>query len=110
MQANTHETMLPSLQQHKIGTLEVDPFRSSIFGPWSPCERLTAALAGRRASLGVGVVGQPSQWRSFTPYPLPAFLTHAASVQAQTIFHVRYRGSVFRRRPFRPLHLLANLM
>jgi hypothetical protein len=110
MQANTHEMMLPSLQQYEIGTSEVDRCRGSIFGPWSPCERLTAALAGRGAPLGVGVVGQTFPWRTFTPYSLPGFLAHAASGQAQTIFHFRYRGGVFRRRPFWPLHLLANLM
>ena len=31
-----HGTMLPSLQQNEIGTSELDPFRSSILGPWSP--------------------------------------------------------------------------
>src|SRR5712672_608095 len=31
-----HETMLLSLQQNEIGTSELDPFRSSILGPWSP--------------------------------------------------------------------------
>jgi hypothetical protein len=28
--------MLPSLQRKEIGTSELDPFRSSILGPWSP--------------------------------------------------------------------------
>src|SRR6202051_2273179 len=36
MQANTPWKMLPSLSQNKIGTSELDPFRSSILGPWSP--------------------------------------------------------------------------
>jgi len=36
MQALRHGTMLPSLQQNEIGTSELDPFRSSILGPWSP--------------------------------------------------------------------------
>src|SRR5215471_10103612 len=36
MQANTPWKMLPSLQQYEIGTSELDPFRSSILGPWSP--------------------------------------------------------------------------
>src|SRR5215475_6320530 len=36
---------------------ELDPFHSSILGRWSPPERFTLALAGRRASLGVVVVG-----------------------------------------------------
>ena len=36
MQAICHETMLPSLQQNEIGTSELDPFRSSMLGPWSP--------------------------------------------------------------------------
>jgi hypothetical protein len=36
MQAIRHGTMLPSLSQNKIGTSELDPFRSSILGPWSP--------------------------------------------------------------------------
>jgi hypothetical protein len=31
-----HGTMLPSLQRNEIGTSELDPFRSSILGPWSP--------------------------------------------------------------------------
>jgi hypothetical protein len=36
MQASTPWKMLPSLQQYEIGTSELDPFRSSILGPWSP--------------------------------------------------------------------------
>ena len=36
MQAIRHGTMLPSLSQNKIGTSELDPFRSSILRPWSP--------------------------------------------------------------------------
>ena len=36
MQAIRHGTMLPSLSQNEIGTSELDPFRSSILGPWSP--------------------------------------------------------------------------
>jgi hypothetical protein len=36
MQAITPWEMLPSLQQNEIGTSEVDPFRSSILGPWPP--------------------------------------------------------------------------
>jgi len=36
MQATTPWEMLPSLQQNEIGTSEVDPFRSSILGPWPP--------------------------------------------------------------------------
>src|SRR5580700_5024576 len=31
-----HGMMLPSLQRKEIGTSELDPFRSSILGPWSP--------------------------------------------------------------------------
>jgi len=31
-----HGTMLPSFQRKKIRTSELDPFRSSIPGPWSP--------------------------------------------------------------------------
>src|SRR5882672_3221053 len=31
-----HGTMLPSLQRNEIGTSELDPFRSSILGPWPP--------------------------------------------------------------------------
>src|ERR1700736_2237019 len=31
-----HGTMLPSLQRKEIGTPELDPFRSSILGPWTP--------------------------------------------------------------------------
>src|ERR1700682_1528630 len=31
-----HGMMLPSLQRNEIGTSELDPFRSSILGPWSP--------------------------------------------------------------------------
>src|SRR5215468_2499291 len=36
IQANTRWEMLPSLQRNAIGTSELDPFRSSILGPWSP--------------------------------------------------------------------------
>src|SRR5882762_7768616 len=36
MQAIRHGTMSPSLQRNEIGTSELDPFRSSILGPWSP--------------------------------------------------------------------------
>jgi hypothetical protein len=36
MQANTPWEMLPSLSPNEIGTSELDPFRSSILGPWSP--------------------------------------------------------------------------
>jgi hypothetical protein len=36
MQAIPPWEMLPSLQRNEIGTSEVDPFRSSILGPWSP--------------------------------------------------------------------------
>ena len=36
MQAISSWEMLPSLQQNEIGTSEVDPFRSSILGSWSP--------------------------------------------------------------------------
>jgi hypothetical protein len=36
MRAICHGTMLPSLQLHEIGTSELDPFRSSILGLWSP--------------------------------------------------------------------------
>ena len=36
MRAICHETMLPSPPQNEIGTSDVDPFRSSILGPWSP--------------------------------------------------------------------------
>jgi len=36
MQATTSWEMVPSLQQNEIGTSELDPFRSSILGPWSP--------------------------------------------------------------------------
>ena len=36
MRAICHETMLPSLPQNEIGTSDLDPFRSSILGPWSP--------------------------------------------------------------------------
>jgi hypothetical protein len=31
-----HGMMLPSPQQNEIGTSELDPFRSSILGPWYP--------------------------------------------------------------------------
>jgi hypothetical protein len=55
MQAIRHGTMLPSLQRNEIGTSELDPFRS--LARDLPCERFTSALAGRRASLGVGADG-----------------------------------------------------
>jgi hypothetical protein len=31
-----HGTILPSLQRNEIGTSELDPFRSSVLGPWPP--------------------------------------------------------------------------
>jgi len=34
--ATRHGTMLPSPPQNEISTSELDPFRSSILGPWSP--------------------------------------------------------------------------
>jgi len=37
--------------------LEVDPFRSSILGPWSLCERFTAALASELVSHSASGVG-----------------------------------------------------
>src|SRR6476620_7028956 len=36
MQAIRHGTMLPPLSQNKIGTSELDPFRSSVLRLWSP--------------------------------------------------------------------------
>jgi hypothetical protein len=42
MQAIRHGPMLPSLQRNEIGTWELDPFRSSILGPWSPGRDLRA--------------------------------------------------------------------
>jgi hypothetical protein len=36
MRAICHGTMVPSLQRYEIGTSELDPFRSSILGSWSP--------------------------------------------------------------------------
>jgi hypothetical protein len=36
IQAYTRWEILPSRQQNAIGTSELDPFRSSILGPWSP--------------------------------------------------------------------------
>jgi hypothetical protein len=50
-----HGTMLPSLPQNEIGTSELDPFRSSILGPWN-ASRLPSR-AEPPASLGVGAVG-----------------------------------------------------
>src|SRR5713226_4324841 len=46
MQAICHEMMLPSLSQNKIGTSELDPFRSSILGPWSPLSTLHVGPRG----------------------------------------------------------------
>lgn len=57
MQAIRHGTMLPSLSQNKIGTSELDPFAAQYLARGLPCERFTSALAGRRASLGVGADG-----------------------------------------------------
>jgi hypothetical protein len=63
MRAIRHGTMLPSLQQNKIGTSELDPFRNSILGPWFPPlsvrRRLSPSLFG--ISLGAGVAG--NSWR-----------------------------------------------
>jgi len=49
--------MLPSLQRNEIGTSELDRFAAQYLARGLPCERFTSALAGRRASLGVGAVG-----------------------------------------------------
>src|SRR5215467_10664206 len=46
LQANTRWEMLPSLQQNAIGTSELDPFRSSILGPWSPLGTLHVGPRG----------------------------------------------------------------
>src|SRR5215510_6535122 len=68
-----HGQMLSSLQANEIGTSEVDPFRSSILGPWSPFVN-----ASRRPSrdaahhLGSGWLARPSPFCSFTSYSLPA--------------------------------------
>ncbi len=73
MRAICHEMMLPSLSQNKIGTSELDPFRSSILGPWSP-----PVNASRRPSRdaahhsGSGRLARPSPWGTFTSYSLPA--------------------------------------
>jgi hypothetical protein len=83
MQAVRHGTILPSLQQNEIGTSELDPFRSSILARGLPCERFTSALAGRRASLGVGADGFLTPWGTFTSYSLPAFLAHSATGQSR---------------------------
>src|SRR5262250_1974928 len=46
IQANTRWEMLPSRQQNAIGTSELDPFRSSILGPWSPLGTLHVGPRG----------------------------------------------------------------
>jgi hypothetical protein len=57
MQAIRHGTMLPSLSQNKIGTSKLDRFAAQYLAHGLPSERFTSALAGHRASLGVGADG-----------------------------------------------------
>jgi hypothetical protein len=54
MQANTPWEVLPSLHRNAIGTSELDRFAAQYSARGLPRERFTSALAGRRASLGVG--------------------------------------------------------
>jgi len=62
MQAIRHGTMLPSLQRNEIGTSELDPFSqlntwpvvSPVNASRLPCERFTAALAGRTSCITRG--------------------------------------------------------
>src|SRR6266481_3184423 len=79
MQAIRHGTMLPSLQRKEIGTSELEPFRSSILGPWSPLGTLHGCP--REQNLvhpsGSGRLARPSPWGTFSSYSLPAFLAHS---------------------------------
>src|SRR5262249_36266797 len=60
-----HGQMLPSLQQNEIGTSELDPFRSSILGPWSPLRTLHVGPRGTpRITRGRG------GWLVLTPWGL----------------------------------------
>jgi hypothetical protein len=69
----THVMMLLSGQRNGVSTSQFDPFRSSMLGPWSPCERFTLILAdspcitrGRGGWLGL------ISWKTCTSYSLPA--------------------------------------
>jgi len=65
--------MLPSLQQNEIGTSELDPFRSSILGPWSPLWTLHVGPHGTpRITRGRGGWLVLTPWGTFTSYSLPA--------------------------------------
>src|SRR5262245_37516327 len=74
MQAIRHGMMLPSLQQNEIGTSELDPFRSSILGPWSPLSTLHGCPREQNLvhHLGSGRLAKPSPWGTSTSYSLPA--------------------------------------
>jgi hypothetical protein len=99
MQAIRHGTMLPSLQRNEIGTSELDPFRSSILGPWSPLSTLHGCP--REQNLvhhsGSGWLAKPSPWGTSTSYSLPASWRTPRWVR---LGHVDVSGSL----PFYPLN------
>jgi len=66
--------MLPSLQRKEIGTSELDPFRSSILGPWSPLWTLHGCPREQKLvhHSGSGWLARPSPWGTCTSYSLPA--------------------------------------
>jgi hypothetical protein len=92
MQAIRHETMLPSLQRNEIGTSELDPFRSSILGPWSPLRTLHIGPCGTpRITRGRGGWLVLTPWGTFTSYSLPAFLAHSVlGSKTEVSGHVRF--------------------
>src|ERR1700681_1366469 len=90
MQAIRHGTMLPSLQRNEISTSELDPFRSSILGPWSPLRTLDVGPRGTpRITRGRGGWLVLTPWGTLTSYSLPAFLAHSGLAKT--------KGSAFRR-------------
>jgi hypothetical protein len=60
---------------YEIGTSEFDPFRCSISSPWYP---LATVQVGPCITRGRGGWLGPTPWKTFTSYPLPAFLAHTA--------------------------------
>src|SRR5207247_6081919 len=96
MQANTPWKMLPSLSQNKIGTSELDPFRSSYLARGLPCERFTAALASRSSCITRGRGGWLDLPRGGLAPPILCQLPGALSVGSKAdlgvgLLNVRFR-------------------
>ena len=85
MQAICHETMLPSLQRNEIGTSELDPFRSSILGPWSPPVNASRRpLRDAAHHSGSGRMASPYPVGDFHLLFFASFLAHSVSGHKRT--------------------------